>query len=56
MNKTIIVYDDYNSNIPKDQNVIGTVTTTFGHTAIRNGWKIIEVEDEQDNRGEGSRS
>ena len=23
--------------------VIGTVTTTWGHSALRNGWKIIEI-------------
>ena len=46
--KKIIVYDDYNNVIPppEKQNVIGTVTTTFGHTAIRNGWKIIEYEED----------
>lgn len=48
MSKKIIVYDDYNSLIPQDQSVIGAVRKTFGHTALRNGWKIIEVEDEQD--------
>lgn len=41
--KTIIVYDDYNSLIPQDQSVIGTVRQTFGHTALRNGFKIIET-------------
>lgn len=46
--KKIIVYDDYNSFIPQDQNVIGTVRQTFGHTALRNGFKIIEIEDEED--------
>lgn len=42
-NKKIIIYDDYNSNIPKNQRVIGTITTTIGHSALRNGLKIIEV-------------
>lgn len=46
MSKKIIVYDDYNSNIPKDQNVVGTVTTMFGRDSLRHGWKIIEIEDE----------
>lgn len=41
--KKIIVYDDYNSLIPQDQSVIGTVRQTFGHTALRNGFKIIET-------------
>lgn len=39
-----IVYDDYNSNIPKCQNVIGTLTTQFGNPAPRHGWKIIKLE------------
>lgn len=43
MSKKIIVYDDYNSNIPKDQSVIGTVRQTFGVAALRNGFKIIET-------------
>lgn len=41
--KRIIVYDDYNSKIPKDQDVVGTVTTQFGNSSLRHGWKIIEV-------------
>lgn len=28
---------------PKRQGVIGTVTQTFGSSALRNGWKIIEI-------------
>lgn len=40
--KEITVYDDYNSNIRKDQNTIGTLTTNCGISTIRNGWKIIE--------------
>ena len=46
-NKKIIVYDDYNSNIPKCQDVIGTLTMQFGNPTPRNGWKKIEIEDEQ---------
>lgn len=38
-----IILDDYNQNIPKEQDVIGAVTTTWGHLALRNGWKIIEA-------------
>ena len=37
-----IILDDYNQNIPKEQDVIGSVTTTWGHLALRNGWKIID--------------
>lgn len=37
-----IIYDDYNSRIKADQNVIGTLTTNCGNDAIHNGVKIIE--------------
>ena len=37
------IYDDYNSNIRKDQDTIGTLTTNCGSSAIRNGWKVIEL-------------
>ena len=40
--KESVVYDDYNSNIRKDQDTIGTLTTNCGANAMRNGWKIIE--------------
>lgn len=40
--KEKIIYDDYNSNIRKDQRTIGTLTTNCGSSTIRNGWKIIE--------------
>lgn len=43
--KKIIVYDDYNSNIPKDQDIVGTVITMFGRDSLRHGFKIIEVYD-----------
>ena len=39
----VIIYDDYNSNIRADQDTIGTITSTIGHSALRNGYKIIEV-------------
>ena len=39
---TVIAYDDYNSNIPDDPSIIGSITT-IGHSSLRNGWKIIEV-------------
>lgn len=44
----IVPLDDYNCNIPKDADVIGAVTTTWGHLALRNGWKLIEVYEEND--------
>ena len=46
MKKRIIIYDDYNSKFPKEQGIIGTITPQFGNTALRNGWKIIEVYEE----------
>lgn len=40
-----IIYDDYNSQIPKEQNIIGTLTTNIGNRAKGNGIKIIEPKD-----------
>lgn len=37
-----IIYDNYNSRIPQDQNAITTLTTNCGASAVRNGVKIIE--------------
>lgn len=37
-----IIYDDYNSRIPQDQDAITTLTTNCGASALRNGVKIIE--------------
>lgn len=37
-----IIYDDYNSRIPQDQDAITTLTTNCGASAVRNGVKIIE--------------
>ncbi len=37
-----IIYDDYNSRIPKEQAVIGTLTTNIGNRAKGNGIKLIE--------------
>lgn len=39
----IILYDDYNNRIPKEQDVIGTVRPMFSRNALRASWKIIEV-------------
>jgi len=41
-----IIYDDYNSNIPYEQNIIGTLTTNCGSGTFRTGLKLIEVESE----------
>lgn len=38
-----IPYDDYNSRIPEDKNVIGALTTQFGNPAPRHGWKVMEL-------------
>ena len=49
--KDIALLDDYNQAVRGDD-VIGAVTTTWGHSALRNGWKIIEIyESERDERG-----
>lgn len=37
-----IIYDDYNSRIPQDQDEITTLTTNCGASAVRSGVKIIE--------------
>ena len=40
--KNYTIYDDYNSNIPKNQNCIGTLTTNIGSSTIRNRIKLVE--------------
>ena len=45
-----IVYDDYNSNIPRNQDVVGTVTTMFGRDSLRHGYKIIEIENNMEEK------
>lgn len=44
----VAVWDDYNGVFPKDQDVIGTITTNIGSSTPRNGIKIIEIYNEQD--------
>ena len=39
----IVVYDDYNSSFPQDKSIIGTVTSTFGHSELRNAWKLLII-------------
>lgn len=36
------IYDDYNSNMRKDQNTIGTITTKIGDSGMRSAYKLIE--------------
>lgn len=38
-----IVYDDYNSQIRRDQTTMATLTTNCGVAAEKNGVKIIEI-------------
>ena len=45
----VIIYDDYNSRIRADQDTIGTITSTIGHSALRNSYKLIEIRDNQIN-------
>lgn len=46
-----IIYDDYNHNISKNQNAIGTLTPTCGNKALNNGKKIIEKVGQISNEG-----
>ncbi len=41
----VLLYDDYNSRIPRNQDIIGTITTNEGKNAPRNGHKIIEMDE-----------
>lgn len=50
-----IVYDDYNSHISSDQNIINTLTTNCGASSERNGVKIIEPIVCEERRDEGIR-
>lgn len=43
----MIVFDDYNQNIPSDQSVCGTITTNIGNSALRHGWKIIVMYEDE---------
>ena len=46
MSKKIIPFHDYGQRIPPSDewDYIGTVIPTFSRLALRNGWKIIELE------------
>lgn len=50
-----IIYDDYNSRIPQDQDAITTLTTNCGASAERNGVKIIEPVVCEERKDEGLR-
>jgi hypothetical protein len=43
----ILVLDDYNGMV-HGEDTIGSVTTTWGHSALRNGWKILEIYETED--------
>lgn len=45
MKKTIL-FDDYNQKLQIGTDFVGSVTTTWGHKALRNGWKLIEIYDD----------
>lgn len=47
--KKIVPLDDYNGQIHCGTDIVGAVTTTWGHSALRNGWKLIEIY-EKDNK------
>lgn len=40
----IALLDDYNQAIHVGTDIVGSVTTTWGHTALRNEWKLIETD------------
>ena len=44
----VAVWDDYNECFPKDQDVIGTITTQIGNPSPRHGFRIIEIYDGQE--------
>ena len=50
-----IIYDDYNSRIPQDQDAITTLTTNCGASAERSGVKIIEPVVCEERKDEGLR-
>ena len=50
--KSILIYDDYNSRILQDQDCIGTITCNVGVSALRNGFKIIEFDNENNQPAE----
>lgn len=43
--RSITVYDDYNSRVRSDQDTIGTLTCNIGASSLRAGYKIIEEDD-----------
>lgn len=45
VNNSIIPYDDYNGVIPKDLDKVGTVMPSFSRTSLRNGFKLIDLND-----------
>lgn len=49
----VLLLDDYNGAIHQDGE-IGAVTTTWGHRALRNGWKIMEIykDEEEDSEAD----
>lgn len=38
-----IIFDDYNSRIPKEQSIIGTLTTNIGNQAKRKGVVVMKI-------------
>lgn len=41
--RRVIPYNDYNESLRGGEDIIGTVIPTFGTTAFRHGWKLIEI-------------
>lgn len=51
--KKIIPFCDERSYIPSRLDIMGTVRQTFGHSALRNGWKLIEIYEDTPGNTEG---
>lgn len=41
--KKVVPLDDYNHRIHWGSTVVGTVLPSWGHSALANGWKIVEI-------------
>ena len=48
----VIPLDDYNREPHPGIECLGSVTTTWGNMALRNGWKLIEVYEQDSDSGE----
>lgn len=56
MTKTILLLDGYNNNVHADYSSIGTIVPNNNRWGLTNGWKIIEVYDENEIQAEEKES